>query len=107
MTVMWRVYRLKCWTRDTGVWGSIPQVSVMFKSVGQALNPHCSGHPTVMSTWCTNPWVDRHVLVTPLQQRRAGGGTESDEHVCMHGCETITQYFFTLKRFSEREGEGK
>ena len=32
---------LRHWTRDLGVWGSIPAAPVMCKSVGQALNPHC------------------------------------------------------------------
>ena len=31
---------LRCWTRDLAVWGSIPAVPVMCKSLGQALNPH-------------------------------------------------------------------
>ena len=31
---------LRRWTRDLGVWSSIPPVPVMFNSLGQALNPH-------------------------------------------------------------------
>ena len=31
---------LRHWTQDLGVWGSIPRVLVMCKSLGQALNPH-------------------------------------------------------------------
>ena len=41
---------LRRWTRDLGVFGSIPAALVMYKSLGQALNPHrlcppsCDGH---------------------------------------------------------------
>ena len=46
--VLWCVYLcvehmaewLRRWTRDIGVWGSIPAAPVMCKSLGQTLNPH-------------------------------------------------------------------
>ena len=38
--------RLRCWTRDLGVWGSIPASTVMCKNLGQALNPHCLWPPS-------------------------------------------------------------
>ena len=33
---------LRYWTKDLGIWGSNPAALVMYKSSGQALNPH---HP--------------------------------------------------------------
>ena len=31
---------LRCWTRDQEVWGSISEALVIYKSLGQALDPH-------------------------------------------------------------------
>jgi hypothetical protein len=41
------------WTRDRGVWGSIPGGTSHVWSLRQALNPHClwSPIPAVMGTW--------------------------------------------------------
>ena len=33
--------QLRHWTQDLGVWGSIPEVPVRCKSLGQSLNLHC------------------------------------------------------------------
>ena len=43
--VEWVAERLRRWTRDLEVWGSIPAAPVMCKSLGQALNPHCLWPP--------------------------------------------------------------
>ena len=44
------------WTRDLGVWSSIPSVSVICKSHGQALNPHCLCPPSSNGTWWNVNW---------------------------------------------------
>ena len=37
---------LKHWTQDPGVWGLFPTALVMYKSLGQALNPYCLWPPS-------------------------------------------------------------
>jgi hypothetical protein len=41
-----RGWVVRCWTRELGVWGSIPDTPVMYNILGQGLNPHCLWPPS-------------------------------------------------------------
>ena len=59
---MWVAEWLRHWTRDQGVWGSIPKALVMSKNLGQAVNHTTSVHPAVMGTRWNEKLVQREWL---------------------------------------------
>ena len=71
--------RLRSWTQDPGVWGSIPATSVMGKNLGQALNPHCLLPPS-SNGYLVHRFNVESTVAAAFALTSLGGKIKSDEY---------------------------
>ena len=66
-------------TQDPGVRGSIPAMSVMGKSLGQALNPHCLWPPS-SNGYLVHRFKVGSTVATAFALTSPGGKVKSNEY---------------------------